>query len=516
MNRWLKLKACSWSQFSYGFLSLIILFIVVWICLEGSGVDYTLRGLLAMVFLVLILNMSRITYWYILFPVVCLIVVYIPIGLTYGLPTYQYMASILTTSFTESKELLISLPAYNYLLALAALFGFVIFRYLNNRHQIQWHQNKVFLCIGVLFLSFNEDIVKYFYAWHGAYQSVQAELKTMNEAKADPKWGESIVETSKAYDNYVLIIGESARKDYHHAFGYGVNNTPFMSTQKGILVDGLTAAGANTIASLRLMLTKGDTVQWKPNYQYNIIDLAKLAGIQTYWLSNQGKMGEFDTPVTIVANQSDETYFLKAGAYDSLNTSDERLLPKIKQVLGQQPKKRKLIVVHLYGSHSDFCERVQGYSEQFVSNDSKFRDLSCYVTSIHKTDRILKEIHGYLSQSFAENNATFSMLYFSDHGLSHEAGNSIYLRHIENSQYSYDIPLFMTASDSHEKKYCKAHKSGLNFTVGLANWMAIKNKNIDPNYQLFDCQNDSTDYGLSHRFDPKFDKIDQAVDILNH
>ena len=66
--------------------------------------------------------------------------------------------------------------------------------------------------------------------------------------------GQSTLENSK-YQDYVIILGESARKDYLHAYGYPVNDTPFMSSANGTLIDGMTSAGTNTVASLRLMLT---------------------------------------------------------------------------------------------------------------------------------------------------------------------------------------------------------------------------------------------------------------------
>lgn len=38
------------------------------------------------------------------------------------------------------------------------------------------------------------------------------------------------------YDYYVLVIGESARRDYFHAYGYPVKNTQNLLTQqKGLL-----------------------------------------------------------------------------------------------------------------------------------------------------------------------------------------------------------------------------------------------------------------------------------------
>ena len=89
---------------------------------------------------------------------------------------------------------------------------------------------------------------------------------------------------------------------------------PFMSNAKGTLIDGFRSAGTNTVASLRLMLTFPDKEKWEPNYSLSLVDLIKSAGVKTYWLSNQGMLGEFDTPVSSLASKSDETFFLKKKA----------------------------------------------------------------------------------------------------------------------------------------------------------------------------------------------------------
>ncbi|MCV5527056.1 hypothetical protein OFN18_33855, partial [Escherichia coli] len=79
---------------------------------------------------------------------------------------------------------------------------------------------------------------------------------------------------------------------------------PFMSRANGYLIDGLMSGGTNTVASLRLMLTKPNVDRWEPNYSLNIIDLIKSAGIETYWISNQGYFGKYDTPISAIASKS--------------------------------------------------------------------------------------------------------------------------------------------------------------------------------------------------------------------
>ena len=82
------------------------------------------------------------------------------------------------------------------------------------------------------------------------------------------------------YRNYVLVVGESNRRDYMHAYGYPVENTPFMES-RGRLLEGMTSVADYTIPSLQKALTKtrvGEPV----NYAMSVVDLAKVAGFATY------------------------------------------------------------------------------------------------------------------------------------------------------------------------------------------------------------------------------------------
>ena len=107
------------------------------------------------------------------------------------------------------------------------------------------------------------------------------------------------------YKNYILIIGESMRKDYMSLYGFPLKTTPFLERVKGTVFENYYSAAPNTQPSLQHTLyraEKGETV-----YTDNIISLAKKAGVKTYWISNQGKIGEFDTMASRIGQSADET-----------------------------------------------------------------------------------------------------------------------------------------------------------------------------------------------------------------
>lgn len=73
-------------------------------------------------------------------------------------------------------------------------------------------------------------------------------MKLYNNTIITPQW--QITNVSPKYKNYVLVIGESARRDYHEIYGYPIKNNPFLSEANGVFVDGFNAVGINTIPAL--------------------------------------------------------------------------------------------------------------------------------------------------------------------------------------------------------------------------------------------------------------------------
>ncbi len=360
---------------------------------------------------------------------------------------------------------------------------------------------------------------KFFQEFYQSSLKVKKELDVLNNLTLDSEWGESTLGESSTYDDYVLIMGESARKDYHHAYGYPIPNTPFMSSAKGTLVDGLTSGGTNTIASLRLMLTKPDTKKWEANYQLTLIDLIKSAGIKTYWLSNQGYLGNYDTPISSIGNKSDVKIFTKAG--DSLNTnvSDFELFPHFAKVIEEPTKGKPFIFLHLYGSHSITCDRLTDYPKIFDDEKlpKRYFNVNCYISSIKKTDELLNRVYEILVENQKINQRSFSMIYLSDHGLSHEISKENIVIHNgkDRSRLHYDIPLFKISSDDTTRNVHKAFKSGLNFTNSIANWIGIENTLLDKEINLFNNKSDKSDYGLKKIIKENCTVDDPAVPIPN-
>ncbi|MCV5744634.1 hypothetical protein OFN42_30970, partial [Escherichia coli] len=96
------------------------------------------------------------------------------------------------------------------------------------------------------------DAIMFIKKTEDAVTKVRLEMNELSKYAKRNDW-QGIHQTEKTkYDYYVLVIGESARRDYFHAYGYPVKNTEFIDSTKGIIVTGLDSAGVYTIGSLRL------------------------------------------------------------------------------------------------------------------------------------------------------------------------------------------------------------------------------------------------------------------------
>lgn len=499
------------KKISIAILALMLVYFISYLMLKGAGAPRAFFHTILMVFLITLGGSSRNVFWLIVFPLAIIYALYTPIGITFGTLTYDFLIATFATDGLEAAEFFHQIPYKNYLYPIIIIIGLIIYRKIIAKYHIQFFRNRTFIAFSVIILASAQaptHLIRQFSEHLSTIRKEQLALKTSIKAQ---NWGETTLLNSN-YDNYILVIGESARKDYHNAYGYPIDNTPFMSNTNGILIDGLTSGGTTTVPSLKAMLTLANKESWDADYTKTIIGLAKAAGIKTYWISNQGYLGNHDTPISAIAAASDNSSFIKKGSYGSINSSDFELLPMLEEIIKKDPLEKKFIVLHLYGSHPNACDRISDH-KLLLDNTLPYHNyLNCYISSIHKTDLFLNKVISFMNSESEKTDTSYSLLYFADHGHTHaEINNELYFNNSRIGKYHYDIPLFMTASDINTQKTCNSFKSGLNFTNGLANWMGIQNQLLDSTYSLFDCQNDPDDFGLFSILEGAID--DPAIDI---
>lgn len=232
-------------------------------------------------------------------------------------------------------------------------------------------------------------------------------------------------------DTYVLIVGESVRVDNMSLYGYTRSTTPQVEAQrKQIKLFNQAISGAPyTALSVPLSLTADSVLSHDiHNYPDNIINMANQAGFQTFWLSSQSAFRQNGTAVTSIAMRAMETVYVRG--------FDELLLPHLSQALQQNTQQKKLIVLHLNGSHEPACSAYPQSSAVFQPQDDQD---ACYDNSIHYTDSLRGQVFELLKDRRA------SVMYFADHGLERDPTKKNVYFHggREASQQAYHVPMFI-------------------------------------------------------------------------
>lgn len=113
----------------FSILALTILIVFSKMMLRGSGISHpSVRDITLVCLFFIILSSSQKAYWVIGSIIVAIYALYTPIGLTFGTPTYQYLASLIATDTLETAEFFTQIPLKNYLSILVIIGGFILFK----------------------------------------------------------------------------------------------------------------------------------------------------------------------------------------------------------------------------------------------------------------------------------------------------------------------------------------------------------------------------------------------------
>lgn len=228
-------------------------------------------------------------------------------------------------------------------------------------------------------------------------------------------------------DNLVIIIGESASRSHHSIYGHDLNTTPRLGAIKDeiLVFNDVTAPYSTTSESMKMFLTfKNYTTHTQEWYEYpSLPSIYRKLGYRTYWLSNQERSGFFGGCEDYFSNKCDSSAFvgmLYSG--DNLQEKfDEALLPELSKAMNHKGK--KVVVLHIMGSHGEYYRRYPKEFAQFTEkdindkgrdylNNAKKKVIAEYENSILYSDYIVANVIDTLKKYNSQKNM---VLYFSDH-----------------------------------------------------------------------------------------------------
>ncbi len=280
--------------------------------------------------------------------------------------------------------------------------------------------------------------------------------------------------------NVVFIIGESLQRNFMSLYGYYLPTTPNLQAleRSGNLIafSDVVSPGAKTNDVLKYVLNFGNYESekqrpWSANL--DIVNLARLANYETFWISNQERYGQWAVASGASAQMTDHSDFTnQIPIYKYAYSLDEVMLPSIKnfksgakrsplarkdessaaEVNGTQ-KKDKFFILHLMGSHPSYEFRYPKSFAKFSAADisrepldeGQKKELAHYLNTVAYNDFIVSEIY----KIFASDNTL--IVYFSDHA------QSLYqyrgkLIHGGINRFTLEIPLIFMASDKFKEQ----------------------------------------------------------------
>lgn len=227
----------------------------------------------------------------------------------------------------------------------------------------------------------------------------------------------------------VVVIGESASRDHLSLYGYPLPTTPRLDKRSSrlFLFGNAVASSTSTAENIpRLLSFMTDEPGEKEWYDYpSVLQLSRMSGYHTYWLSNQERTGEWSNLSGLLSGDADEVRYV--GAEDSedhmLGRFDEVLLPHFSQVLAAEDS-LQLVFLHLMGSHVRYDKRFPPSAVVITADDVLrarprtwldsrcARTVAAYDNSIRYTDGVLAEMMAVIDSV----PAPVAMIYLSDHG----------------------------------------------------------------------------------------------------
>ena len=280
--------------------------------------------------------------------------------------------------------------------------------------------------------------------------------------------------------NVVFIIGESLQRNFMSLYGYYLPTTPNLQAleRSGNLIafSDVVSPGAKTHDVLKYVLNFGNYESekqrpWSANL--DIVNLARLANYETFWISNQERYGQWAVASGASAQMTDHSDFTnQIPVYKYAYSLDEVMLPSIKNFksgakrsplarkdessaaeVGGAQMKDKFFILHLMGSHPSYEFRYPKSFAKFSAADisrepldeGQKKELAHYLNTVAYNDFIVSEIY----KIFASDNTL--IVYFSDHA------QSLYqyrgkLIHGGINRFTLEIPLIFMASDKFKEQ----------------------------------------------------------------
>lgn len=277
----------------------------------------------------------------------------------------------------------------------------------------------------------------------------QTQKYSLNYAERfdDMKLSSATTLAQKAPGTVIMVIGESASRNYMKTYtpSFAYDDTPWLEQRRQdpdfVVFNNVYSSWVQTVPVLQRALTEQSQYNDKQFYNsLSVIDVAKKAGYDTYWFSNQGRYGQYDSAITLIAKTANHAKWTD-DSYVFTDQVDGALLDFLPEI---DPTKNNFVVLHLMGSHIYYNNRYPADFEKWKNDDSTSTE-PAYANSILYTDYILSQIYDYAKKNLHLQ----AMVYYSDHG------EDVNISH-NPDVFKFDmvrIPMFVYLSKEYQQTY---------------------------------------------------------------
>jgi glucan phosphoethanolaminetransferase (alkaline phosphatase superfamily) len=242
-------------------------------------------------------------------------------------------------------------------------------------------------------------------------------------------------------------------------FGYARATNPELSRLENLVpITHFISTWPESIAAIPMILTRRKpAMAWDaPWHEASILRAMQEAGYETYWISNQQAIGEFDSPVSMYAYEAEHVEWLNHASWSAPGSYDGDLIQPLKDAL-RASGKDLFIVLHMMGSHVKYDYRYPKAFERWQptqlsppgEGSSNERARNSYDNSILYTDHVLARVIGVLKAS----GAVTALWFESDHGELIPTPTCDKEGHGVGTVPEYEIPALFWYSDSYRAHF---------------------------------------------------------------
>ncbi|WP_034840229.1 phosphoethanolamine transferase CptA [Endozoicomonas numazuensis] len=295
--------------------------------------------------------------------------------------------------------------------------------------------------------------------------------KLLNEADKLPPLDHLTESNSSQPKTVVLVIGESENRQRMSLYGYPRKTTPLLDEMYEKQPDSLyvfrdvVTPRPYTIEALQLILSFGDSTHPEAATNApNLLMMMKQAGYHITWITNQQTQTKRNTMLTTLSQMADKQIYLNNNRRQDTDHHDEVVLTPFENALKSHAGEKKMIVVHLIGSHRKYNYRYPKSYEVYTDRnqmpdwvpEEDVDPYNNYDNSVRYNDMIVSS----LIQDLDHVGESASLLYLSDHGEEvYDTADAIFSgrNEADPTPAMYTVPFLIWVNDKYKTQQDTSH-----------------------------------------------------------